>query len=350
MVIKKYELLIILLFLCILKNAMKIPRYLQIDALIQKEKKLGFYNNVDSQDLMKLGSKPCIRVRRIFNKTNSSCTETCLSVGVYARYGNNFVSFLTAIGIARGIGMNRIVISPNFLFINKSFKFDDISVDIENNDENNCFHNDFYYIPKAMQPLISQHIRKIPSEFLQMYLKKFPKVDIPDNSLVVHIRSSNIFKIRPHWKYGQPPCNYYLDVINMKKWNKVILIAEDNKNPCVNIVAPRTEGYVQRSFIEDFAYLLYAKNLVISRSTLTNAIVTLSPVITNLYSYNHSRFFDVNFMNCIPTDKYYSDVIKRWANSRFQREMLINSDSCKNWETFPKIIERQIRTNLWDID
>lgn len=324
------------------------PRYFYLLTYIIQKQAIEY--DAD-KSLMKLGDKPCERVRRIFNQSSINCNENCLNIDVYARYGNSFVSFLTAIGIARGIGMKRIVIPPNFLFLNESFNYGNISIEINEKRDETCFHNFFYKIPKEMQPLISRYVRTIDPEFQSMYLKKFPKVNIPENSLVVHIRGSNIFRRRrPHWKYGQPPCSYYLDIIRMKEWNKVILIAEDRKNPCVNVIEKFTEGFVSRSFFEDMSFILHAKNLVISRSTLTNAMVTLSPNLENLYSFNHSRFFDVNVHNCVPTDHYFNNVIKVWKNNRLQIDLMMKSKSCAVWQNFSKKCDRQIRRNLWDID
>ena len=76
--------------------------------------------------------------------------------------------------------------------------------------------------------LNSESWRQFQTKFLNKY-----KAKVPENALVVHIRSGDIFDNNTeHHKYGQPPCNYYLDAISMRNWSKVIVIAEDRKNPC----------------------------------------------------------------------------------------------------------------------
>lgn len=72
-----------------------------------------------SDAIMRLGDKPCVRLRRILKLKDLNCNETCLAISTESQYGNCFISFLSALAIARGSGMKRIVIKENFLHFTK---------------------------------------------------------------------------------------------------------------------------------------------------------------------------------------------------------------------------------------
>lgn len=310
----------------------------------------GKYFVEDYSDiLMKFGDKPCSRLRKILNIKDQMCNETCLRINTNNQYGNNFISLLSALAIARGIGVNRLVLSRGYLFIKNNFTYRGISVEIgANYDE--CFSYNYLYWPNELKPLIAKFMTHITPEFRQILTENIPKIELPDDSLVVHIRSGDVFRAVPHRKYGQPPCSYYTDVIRMKNWSKIFVLSQDRKNPCVDVVVKEVGGYKQQSVSEDVGYMIAAKNLVISVSTLVNAAVTISEKLENLYTFNHTRFIDINTMNCVPTNEFKWKVLRYWKNNEKQRKMILNSKSCKKWEKLPKVSDRIVRNNLWDIN
>ena len=85
------------------------------------------------------------------------------------------------------------------------------------------------------------------------------------------------------------------------------------------------------------AFLLNAKNLVISHSTLTNAIAVLSSKLENVYMFNQTRFEYINSYNCQPTEEYYNRILRDWKNNRTQRYLMLNSPSCIRWDYYPKM-------------
>ena len=54
-----------------------------------------------------------------------------------------------------------------------------------------------------------------------------------DNDLVIHLRSGDIMN-SGHSVYIQPPLQFYIDVIESKKWNDIYIITEHQNNPCFN--------------------------------------------------------------------------------------------------------------------
>lgn len=50
--------------------------------------------------------------------------------------------------------------------------------------------------------------------------------------LTIHLRSGDVFGVRPHPEYGQPPFAFYERVLRHRNWNSVRLVTEDDSNPC----------------------------------------------------------------------------------------------------------------------
>lgn len=220
--------------------------------------------------------------------------------------------------------------------ITQNFYYEKISVEITE-DHSKCIQNAFFYLPKNNLVLVQKQIQDLNSKFKSMYLNYFPKVHVAEDALVIHMRSGDVFYRRVHRLYGQPPCSYYKDVIDMKKWSEIFLISQDRRNPCVNVIERYTGSFKRQTMKLDMAYLLNAKNLVVSHSTLTDAIPLLSQNLKNVYTYNQSRFLNVNSFNCIAHENYFNLVLKDWQNNKSQRYLILNSPSCVRWDFYPKM-------------
>lgn len=159
-------------------------------------------------------------------------------------------------------------------------------------------------------------------------------MSLNDDVLVINIRSGDVFtdrKLPLHQrKFGQPPCSYYKEVIRMHSWSDVIFTSENNDNPCVNNVLNMINKKFQKSsLIHDLSYLLNAKNLVVSRGKIGFALVLIRLKIFFMFNRSVSRL--PQHLNCVPTDDYYEDVIRHWANTTYQRNLMLNS-KCLSWE------------------
>ena len=42
----------------------------------------------------------------------------------------------------------------------------------------------------------------------------------------------------------QPPCIFYENEINKKKWEKVVIVSEDTVNPCINYLVEKYENVI----------------------------------------------------------------------------------------------------------
>lgn len=282
--------------------------------------------------LCRYANNPCSCLRYLF-KMNQACNETCINIIKIGRFGNNFISFKNALILSIATGIKKVFIPKGFLFFSQNFYIRDISVEI-GTPTIKCFSNPFFYCHKIVGPFYDQFLYII-NDIKVSFLKQFKNISFPNDTLVIYIRSGDIFTKNPHPKYGQPPCHYYQDIINMKNWSKKILIAEDQKNPCVFLISQIIGNFKQRSLNDDLVYLLNAPNLVISKGTFGNAIIALSNKIINIFTFAHTRILNLNYFNCIPHEKYLHTILYKWKNTKQQQKMMINY-KCNYWEFFPK--------------
>jgi len=95
-------------------------------------------------------------------------------------------------------------------------------------------------------------------------IMKISDVDV-DSSLYIHMRGGDVFYC-PHPLYVQPPMKYYNDII--KNYDKVVLVCEDKRNPCVNeLLKLEKVHYTNNAVNVDLNILSNAKNLAIGFST-----------------------------------------------------------------------------------
>ena len=107
------------------------------------------------------------------------------------------------------------------------------------------------------------------------------------------MRGGDIF-YRTHYAYVQPPLSFYEKIINSRKWNKIFLVSEDNRNYCFDVLNKkynciscldnknRNGGYCW-GFSHDLSLMIGATNFVASKSSLSPLIIQLSKTIKNVY-------------------------------------------------------------------
>ena len=282
---------------------------------------LNFSSIVSSFWLNNSGLNPCQKLLFLLNGTYpDSCPYNCLSPIQFGRFSNQLIEFLRAVQICKLANINRILLPPKFLEISghplTNFYYDDIHVMVWQTPEpySSCFiYNSLYRTKRIPRIKLDEPINDTLREIFYNIL---PKVDIPNNSLVIHIRSGDVFNIS-HSSYSQPPCKFYIEAIKMKNWSNVYLIAENDYNPCVNIVKPYTTSYKKQSWEIDLAHLLYAENLVVSHGTIWIAVSFLSKNLKTLYMCDHPERQIKDHMNCIPSNSFRKYMVG-WSHSKRQ--------------------------------
>lgn len=241
----------------------------------------------------------------------------------YGRLGNNILQIGHIIDLA-------IMYRHNIKFNSKHELFD-LSI-IENyfNKYNNSkiitdrhnFHylNILSYSPKwnlklnNISDVFGQNdeikIKLLKDSFLVKNVKK-----LPENDLVIHIRSGDIFSSNPHPNYVPPPLEYYTKQIAKKNYDKIIIVCEDQINPVVNKLLElyKHAVYKKNSLTEDIEIILGASNIIYSVGTFVSALKLLSDNINYIYGndFNNKEF-----------DDYYK-IMKPWKNTEKQREYIL---------------------------
>jgi hypothetical protein len=114
-------------------------------------------------------------------------------------------------------------------------------------------------------------------------LKFLKQVDIDENTIVIHVRSGDVFD-DGHSYYLQNPLNYYLDLIS--RYDKAIIVSSQPfNNPVIAYLSDNPKVEIQSSTAEeDFNILCNAKNLATSGvGTFAIAAAMCSKKIENLY-------------------------------------------------------------------
>jgi hypothetical protein len=110
---------------------------------------------------------------------------------------------------------------------------------------------------------------------------------LPDDVLVIHIRSGDVYSPNTHPAYVQNPLAFYLELFNRFNGN-VIFMAEDDKNPIVKYFAHQLKADIRIHWLEDtYTMLLRAKNLATSGiGTFALGAAFCSKNLKNLYATN----------------------------------------------------------------
>jgi hypothetical protein len=258
------------------------------------------------------------------------------------QFGNNWRQFLAVIVVARLFAIRTIYVTHGFLRIretilladrleirptNKSFRF-----------RTAVFRSKFFItFPRPACPGLSAVV--LASEIREHILRHYLRRPVDNSTLYLFVRSGDVFKFFPEPSYGQPPCRFYLDVMEHRAGDvRPVIISQDKKNPCVDVLIEHGAYWRQQSFDEDFATMVYCTKLAVSMSTLSPAVLQLSPVRKQIFMsedpypggqgwvlspYESYHEFD-NVRVCTVSTAFASVVLRRWTNSRRQRQAILN--------------------------
>lgn len=159
---------------------------------------------------------------------------------------------------------------------------------------------------------------------------------LPEDTLVIHLRSGDAFREKPNAGLAQPPLSFYVEAISHTRPSLVTIVFESDENPVIGALQDwlRTRGIpfqTQSSdFSADLSTLLSAQSLVLARGTLGSALLLLSSNLKTIV------VFDKQDLGVFPkaeaprvlrvADKagdYARTVIGSWTNSAFQREQML---------------------------
>ena len=153
----------------------------------------------------------------------------------------------------------------------------------------------------------------------------------------IHMRGGDVFGVKPHPRYGQPPWAYYQMVLESRNWTRVVLVTEDSRNPCVRRLVDWCASnslpleIVGRSLPQALQSISRARTLVSSVGTFLPAVLLLSGTRARIFYFGESLpalFCDSNHTFDVIRDvngKYTEAVMSaNWENSSEQRELMMS--------------------------
>lgn len=236
----------------------------------------------------------------------------------HGRLGNNIQKLSNIISIA-------IAYKHNIKINVKKLKFFDLSV-IEkyfnkyNNSEIITDKNNFFYNSRLPFPndIFKQNIEErnkiLQKAFLINNINK-----LPENDLVIHIRSGDIFNSNPHPNYVPPPLSYYTKEIDKYKYEKIHIICEDTINPVVNELLKLYKNVVweKNNLEKDIIIILGATNIILSVGTFIPSLMKLS---------NNIKYIHNSFKTNINKNQEYNKIMRPWKNTIEQRNYILTYD------------------------
>lgn len=234
----------------------------------------------------------------------------------FGRLGNNIIQLSNIIDIA--------ITYKHNIILNVNHKLFDLSViqnyfNKYNNDEKITDKYNFFYKHKLpyVDDIFKNNIEERNNILKKSFLIKNSK-KLPENELVIHIRSGDIFSSNPHPSYVPPPLSYYVKHINKYDYEKIIIVCEDTKNPVVDKLLKlyKNSVYSKNSLEEDIKIILGATNIVYSIGTFIPSLMLLSENIKYIYG---SAFDNKEQQD-------YYKIMKPWRNTQKQREYILNYD------------------------
>lgn len=253
----------------------------------------------------------------------------------YGRLGNFMGQIRNALQI--GLFYKYNVILPPHPYFKKRYII--INPDVTPNHEKIIEPADFFYWENAPNiPNFDFKLYDMNLELTYKILKDcFTINNVPPlgtNSLLIHIRSGDIFEANPHGDYIMPPLSFYVDIIENNAYDDIYLVAEDRGNPCINKLLelyPSIKFKIQ-SLDEDIKLILGASNIVMTFGTFIPLLLTISDHIKTVYttSYaagliHHNKMTTVT--NIVTELAEYRNKLHPWKNTPEQREIMMTYKS-----------------------
>tara|TARA_B100000609_G_scaffold113548_1_gene90256 strand:+ start:7849 stop:8628 length:780 start_codon:yes stop_codon:yes gene_type:complete len=182
--------------------------------------------------------------------------------------------------------------------------------------------------------LVYTQMREFCKEFIYPQLA-LPSVDVPDDTLVIHLRSGDVFdkNVTNPNQYVPNPYVFYFTLL--ESFEKVIVVTEpDDYNPLIEELrnqCPKVKVQ-SKSIEEDFATLMNAKHVATSGvGTFGIAAALCSRKIEQLYCtdlhitehLNYKMFYNTDVrINLMELPDYIG--IGEWTNSDEQRQFLFD--------------------------
>jgi hypothetical protein len=261
-----------------------------------------------------------------------------LAVMRYERFGNNLVQFIRALLICDVIKVRTVYVEPGFLFFNESF-VTTRGVTVHPFDpppEKVLLRGTFFFMIPGEECLTWDPLG-ITATFKSYVIRHLPLEVANLSCIYAHVRSGDIFTHNIHPLYGQPPCHYYLEAIEMDGdgHSCVCLIAEDLLNPCGEVLIRTGAQWSKRPMLQDFAILVASKRIILSKGSFGLSVLYLSPYPKTYYAFTYGWPGLGRHMCCEPTQEYQDKLLARWEATDEQKALMLTS-KCRVWWEVPE--------------
>ena len=211
------------------------------------------------------------------------CPET-------GRLGNQLLNIIlaTSLCIQRRGDINLIILPKKPLFYDKDFisiNYPVLKYDLDIYHKSEVFYmNDFWMYDLKLFKL-EKCKDKIKSFLNNIFF--FPKIKHFNNNILhIHIRSGDIMMRNRGHGMVQPPCIFYENEIIKRRWDKVIIVSEDTKNPCIKYLVEKYDNVIyfgKNSLEYDINELLSATNIMFGRGTFLQTLSLFMPHLQQIH-------------------------------------------------------------------
>lgn len=233
------------------------------------------------------------------------------------RFGNNLQQLATGIIYAElnnanfyskkhPLFKNIFIVNDRFFNLIKFFRkrYDFFNLNKENKLEKynqQLIHQNF-----LKKKFYLENINRVCKNIIAEKISFLNYVDIDEDTLVIHIRSGEIFNGKDKYSdYVQNPIGYYEILID--KYPKILIVSENKENPVIDYLLKNKKVKFQSSTMEnDFNTLVSATNLATSGvGTFATAASLISKKLKNFYC---TDIFLDNHLNPTMLDKEFVKI------------------------------------------
>jgi hypothetical protein len=155
------------------------------------------------------------------------------------------------------------------------------------------------------------------------------QVPLSNSTALLHFRGGDIFRVLPHSGYTQPVCDHYIQAFRHSGAACAVLVAEDDKNPCVAAVEASLNCTHRPSKCSPacaFTYIARARLIIASKSTFLTSAMEIFPGTERQVYYSYCS--DCPLRTGSRTTKFCSDTNRTelfpWNASERQLTLLLN--------------------------
>ena len=250
----------------------------------------------------------------------------------YGRWGNNLIQLRHVANVATFYGLTQVFIPRGFVFLLEPIRWNEqVTIfPVDKEEDLDCYTHRFFTMERFQEGLPYDDF---PREFVVEYVRRLQVIELSRDTLVLPLRSGDVFSRWPAPLYGQPGCDYYEYVVGTRRWLSVLVFAEDEGNPCIQRFTSLADVRIGMSLVDDLRLLLGSVHLVLGVSTFAEMCGELAPRLEQVFLYTTPNFHllcpPVNGICwvCQAAEQFWNENLRRWTNSRSQRNRMLSGKS-----------------------